>query len=588
MEDLKQTKKQVQADSETENLLDELLDLTKPDPAQIDFLPLKGDKGDKGDAGDPFLLQPGQVLTFQGIKGDTPQKGKDYFTAEEIVQFKKEVTPEKGKDYTDGKDSTVPGPMGPKGDKGDKGDPGKDGVSIDSKVVEAFKAEIEKKIPTVESVMEGIKKSSTFQIKKKNIEGFDMSDQRWHGSGGSSGGSGITSINTDTTAAQLLTTGTSGTNFAIDDNGTGTHTFNLPVASGTNTGKLSNTDWTTFNNKQGAGSYITDLTGDGTASGPGSVPLTLATVNSNVGSFGSASAVSAITVNGKGLVTAAASTAIQIAESQVTNLVSDLAGKQPTGNYITALTGDVTASGPGSAAATLATVNSNVGTFGSATKASVVTVNAKGLVTAASESTVTPAVGSITGLGSGVATFLATPSSANLAAAVTDETGSGSLVFGTAPSLSNVAISGTTVIAAGSTMQMAVPTVDGSATGPTTNAFNSGYSSSAIGDLVYLDSSATWQKTDANTLALYNGLLGIALEVKASANALLVALPGSFVYATAFPTFTIGGPIYMSEVAAAVTQTQPVTTDAAIRVIGWGIHADKMYFNPSGDYITHV
>jgi len=41
----------------------------------------------------------------------------------------------------------------------------------------------------------------------------------------------------------------------------------------------------------------------------------------------------------------------------------------------------------------------------------------------------------ITSLGSGVATFLGTPSSANLASAVTDETGSGALVFGTSPSL---------------------------------------------------------------------------------------------------------------------------------------------------------
>lgn len=41
----------------------------------------------------------------------------------------------------------------------------------------------------------------------------------------------------------------------------------------------------------------------------------------------------------------------------------------------------------------------------------------------------------ITGLGTGVATWLATPSSANLASAITDETGSGALVFGTAPTL---------------------------------------------------------------------------------------------------------------------------------------------------------
>jgi hypothetical protein len=41
----------------------------------------------------------------------------------------------------------------------------------------------------------------------------------------------------------------------------------------------------------------------------------------------------------------------------------------------------------------------------------------------------------ITSFGSGVATFLGTPSSANLATAVTDETGSGLLVFATSPTL---------------------------------------------------------------------------------------------------------------------------------------------------------
>jgi hypothetical protein len=41
----------------------------------------------------------------------------------------------------------------------------------------------------------------------------------------------------------------------------------------------------------------------------------------------------------------------------------------------------------------------------------------------------------LTSLGTGVDTFLGTPSSANLAAAVTDETGSGALVFATSPTL---------------------------------------------------------------------------------------------------------------------------------------------------------
>lgn len=50
----------------------------------------------------------------------------------------------------------------------------------------------------------------------------------------------------------------------------------------------------------------------------------------------------------------------------------------------------------------------------------------------------------VSGLGTGVATFLATPSSANLATAITNETGSGSLVFNTAPSFS-----GTTTFSSG-------------------------------------------------------------------------------------------------------------------------------------------
>lgn len=69
------------------------------------------------------------------------------------------------------------------------------------------------------------------------------------------------------------------------------------------------------------------------------------------------------------------------------------------------MSGDATLASTG--AITLATVNGDVGTFGSATSAGVFTVTAKGLITAASSATITPAVGSITGLGTNVATALA-------------------------------------------------------------------------------------------------------------------------------------------------------------------------------------
>jgi len=91
------------------------------------------------------------------------------------------------------------------------------------------------------------------------------------------------------------------------------------------------------------------------------------------------------------------------------------------------VSGDATLAATG--ALTLATVNSNVGSFGSATQCVSFTTNGKGLITAASATTCTPAVGSITGMGTGVATWLATPSSANLRAALTDETGTGAAYF---------------------------------------------------------------------------------------------------------------------------------------------------------------
>jgi len=85
----------------------------------------------------------------------------------------------------------------------------------------------------------------------------------------------------------------------------------------------------------------------------------------------------------------------------------------------------------------------NAGAFGGITGATTngtaLTLVAPVLGTPAS-GTLTNATGlpistGVSGLGTGVATFLATPSSANLAAALTDETGSGANVFATSPTL---------------------------------------------------------------------------------------------------------------------------------------------------------
>lgn len=63
-------------------------------------------------------------------------------------------------------------------------------------------------------------------------------------------GSAITSLNGMTGSVQTFAAGTTGTDFTISS-AANVHTFNLPVASATNSGKLSAANWTTFNNKTG-------------------------------------------------------------------------------------------------------------------------------------------------------------------------------------------------------------------------------------------------------------------------------------------------------------------------------------------------
>lgn len=142
---------------------------------------------------------------------------------------------------------------------------------------------------------------------------------------------------------------------------------------------------------------------------------------------------------------------------------SILSGTVPCVN-LPALTGDITTSA-GNCATTLATVNANVGTFGSATSCVTVTTNAKGLITAISAATCTPAFSSITGqatlaqfpnmaantalvnatAGSAVPTAFAMPSCSTAASALiwTTSTGYGCNTAITASTMPTTGLTGT-------------------------------------------------------------------------------------------------------------------------------------------------
>jgi len=90
---------------------------------------------------------------------------------------------------------------------------------------------------------------------------------------------------------------------------------------------------------------------------------------------------------------------------------------------------------------TVTSVAVSGGTTGLTTSGGPIT--SSGTITLAGTLAVANGGTGITSFGSGVATWLGTPSSANLAAAVTDETGSGALVFGTSPTLTGATLAGT-------------------------------------------------------------------------------------------------------------------------------------------------
>jgi len=123
---------------------------------------------------------------------------------------------------------------------------------------------------------------------------------------------------------------------------------------------------------------------------------------------------------------------------------------------------------------------------------------------------------------------------------------------------------------------LVLPSVDGEVFGPATNAFAAG-ATIAAGQAVILNSSSKWVLTDANTAGIYNGFKGIAMAAAVDDGALLVALPGSIAYITAFATLTVGTPYFLSETAGAITATMPTTGTSGQVAAGIAVHADMLY-----------
>lgn len=132
------------------------------------------------------------------------------------------------------------------------------------------------------------------------------------------------------------------------------------------------------------------------------------------------------------------------------------------------------------------------------------------------------------------------------------------------------------------------PTSDDTYTGENMTGLNAG-DTIAQWDAVYLDSSSgRWEFTDADAAATAGGVLvGLAASSGTDGNPLTVVLRG-VIRNDGWNWTTVGAPLYLSTTAGAITQTAPSGTDDVIRIVGYVLSDDCIYFNPSSDWITHV
>jgi len=97
----------------------------------------------------------------------------------------------------------------------------------------------------------------------------------------------------------------------------------------------------------------------------------------------------------------------------------------------------------------------------------------------------------------------------------------------------------------------------------------------------YYWSSTGWKPTDADQAADSKGLLAIATS---SINFNRGMLIRGFYKETGW-SWTQGATLYLSTTAGTLTQTQPPGTGDIVRVVGYALSTDEIFFDPSKDWI---
>lgn len=108
----------------------------------------------------------------------------------------------------------------------------------------------------------------------------------------------------------------------------------------------------------------------------------------------------------------------------------------------------------------------------------------------------------------------------------------------------------------------------------------------AFGRLVYLKAAdSRWWEADADATATAGAvMLGMTATSTTAGAAVTILLIGQIRADASFPALTIGAPVYAGETAGDIQVAIPTGADNVIRVVGFALTADEIYFNPSGDH----
>ena len=100
--------------------------------------------------------------------------------------------------------------------------------------------------------------------------------------------------------------------------------------------------------------------------------------------------------------------------------------------------------------------------------------------------------------------------------------------------------------------------------------------------MYYLDSSGNWANTDASAASTAKGMLSVSAGTDSDVDGMVIK---GFVYVGTDPGGSVGDVVYLSETANQLTTTAPTTALAVVRVCGYKVGTNIVYFDPSKDWI---